>query len=383
MSNKILVVLLICALTACPNPTPNPTPTGTGKIQGKLFFDQNKNGVQDGTDAPRSGWQVWLDTNNNGLADLAESKSLTDANGNYNLNNLTAGTYALHHEMPIGYGSSLGVSRQILKPQIVGGTDAPVGKWNAIVALLKSNQSDPFNAQFCGGSLIAPEWVLTAAHCVVNDNNQVAVAATINVGIGFTKLENPLARIPVTQIIVHPNYVSSGNDNDIALLKLSFSSNKDTIRAILPSETALADTGINGLIVGWGALNGSDPQTFPVDLQESSVPIVSNSTCATQLNGIPITSNMLCAGFSGGGKDTCQGDSGGPLYVANQSGLRQAGVVSFGVGCALPNKSGVYTRLSQYDAWLVGHLNRVGAANISVTLNKDETKTQNFAIRTP
>uniref|UniRef100_A0A8C8DQK6 trypsin n=1 Tax=Oryzias sinensis TaxID=183150 RepID=A0A8C8DQK6_9TELE len=90
----------------------------------------------------------------------------------------------------------------------------------------------------------------------------------------------------------------------------------------------------------------------PQTLQEVQVPIVGNRQCKCSYGASSITDNMVCAGLLAGGKDSCQGDSGGPLVIKQNNLWIQAGVVSFGNGCALRNFPGVYTRVSQYQTWI-------------------------------
>ena len=105
--------------------------------------------------------------------------------------------------------------------------------------------------------------------------------------------------------------------------------------------------------MGWGltAENG----LTSTHLREVTVPVVTNAVCSAGYasDGITIADTMLCAGSAQGGKDSCQGDSGGPIAIKDTNGTwKQIGVVSFGIGCARPNKYGVYTRVSEFIDWI-------------------------------
>ncbi|XP_013769974.1 transmembrane protease serine 9 [Pundamilia nyererei] len=233
-----------------------------------------------------------------------------------------------------------------LNTRIVGGQVAPVGSWPWQVSLQR------FGSHFCGGSLINSQWVLTAAHCF---ETITSTGLTVNLGRQSLQGSNPnAASRTVTQIIKHPNYNSGTNDNDVCLLRLSspVTFNNYISPVCLAASDSSFYSGVNSWVTGWGNIGEGVSLPSPQNLMEVEVPVVGNRKCNCNYGVGSITDNMICAGFSAGGKDSCQGDSGGPM-VSKQSGRWiQAGVVSFGEGCARPNLPGVYTRVSQYQTWI-------------------------------
>uniref|UniRef100_A0A668UST4 Peptidase S1 domain-containing protein n=1 Tax=Oreochromis aureus TaxID=47969 RepID=A0A668UST4_OREAU len=227
-----------------------------------------------------------------------------------------------------------------LNTRIVGGQVAPDGSWPWQVSLQTSG------SHFCGGSLINSQWVLTAAHCFQTTDQS---GLSVNLGRQTLQGSNPNAvSQTVTQIIIHPNYNSKTNDNDICLLRLS--SPVTFTSYISPVCLAASDStfysGVNSWVTGWGNTGEGVSLPFPQNLMEVEVPVVGNRQCNCD-NGVgTITDNMICAGLSAGGKDSCQGDSGGPMVIKQNGRWIQAGVVSFGEGCARPNFPGVYARVS-------------------------------------
>lgn len=387
MKISLLVLLLAALLTSCPDPTPI-VPPDAATVTGILFDDQNGNNLKDATDTGLFGWTIYNDANNNATLDAGEFKTSTNSSGAYSLT-VTAGTLHIRHLMNLGFNSSqaVNVTDVQVNPQIVGGTNAANGAYPFMVALLTATQPEPYQGQFCGGSLIAPHWVLTAAHCIVQSSDANGVptafllAANLDVMLGSNRLENPVTRIRAAQILVHPNYNAKTQDNDMALVKLSGDSNLATVQPLLPSDLALAAVGTSAKVIGWGD-QASGANNYPIDLKEANVPIITQTTCSNAYSGI--SARMICAGFAKGGIDSCQGDSGGPLLVS--SGLagvwRQAGVVSFGEGCALPKFPGVYTRVSEFNAYLETQLGRGTAAVQDVTGVKTQTLSGvSFAVR--
>ncbi|MDQ7016384.1 MAG: trypsin-like serine protease [Gammaproteobacteria bacterium] len=237
-------------------------------------------------------------------------------------------------------------AEQKVTNRIVGGTPSVAGAYPWMVSLQDNL------GHFCGGSLIADRWVLTAAHCTFDFNNTPLPASQLHVAIGINMLDSvtPNQLITVKAIHIHPDYThNSGSDSDIALLELSQTSSQTPTLTATPSLMTQVAVATPLRVMGWGVLqeNGRASNT----LQEVDLPLVSQSSC-NQSYGGGITDNMLCAGFAAGGKDSCQGDSGGPLLYQNNGVWHQVGVVSFGNGCAQAGFPGVYTRVANYESWI-------------------------------
>jgi trypsin len=228
---------------------------------------------------------------------------------------------------------------------IVGGTEAEAGEWPGAVALYK-NSSRPV----CGGVLIADSWVLTAGHCVTVSSPTGGVSS---VAIGRHKLSVTTVgeTRTVDRAIRHAGYANL--DNDLALLHLTTPASASIPRAKVISKTDIASvtTGADTIVVGWGRTAESGGVAADA-LREVTVPIIANDVCKTYPRYENVTANMICAGFTTGQYDSCQGDSGGPLYMVLGGEKKVVGLVSWGIGCARPNAPGVYTRVSNYLAWL-------------------------------
>jgi trypsin len=222
------------------------------------------------------------------------------------------------------------------KPCIVGGTVTGVSEAPWVIAL-NTTQSTSSSGRYCGAALVAPDKIVTAAHCM---DEAVSTYYAVQ---GRTNLADDSAgRVSaISKAWIDPRYNTKDNRYDVAVLTLA---KPFTGVPVLAIETrARADSaGAVPTVYGWGDTQGTGPDET---LQKAAVPDLGDRTCLANksyvTNGYAAATNV-CAGYLKGGTDACQGDSGGPLVLNG----RLLGVVSWGQGCAQPGNPGVYTEIA-------------------------------------
>jgi secreted trypsin-like serine protease len=258
---------------------------------------------------------------------------------------------------------------------VVGGSNASPGEYPSVAEIT-------FGPFLCTGTLVSPNWVLTAGHCSNITAGTVASPASwppqlINVRIGGVTRTDGEKRT-VSRVVMHPDYLLT-NGYDISLLQLSQSSTMTPTQVAGAGERSIWTAGTMETIVGWGVTeeDGSRPQT----LQEAQVPITTDAYCDGAYGSDFDPATMVCAGFPEGGVDTCQGDSGGPMFGRTSAGtLRVVGATSWGDGCARPGKPGVYARVGDETLrpWIAA---TTGSGVSGTSAATTATTTQSAAVR--
>ncbi|XP_037002010.1 chymotrypsin-like elastase family member 2A [Artibeus jamaicensis] len=235
--------------------------------------------------------------------------------------------------------------------RVVGGEDVRSNSWPWQVSLQYNS-----NGQWrhtCGGSLVATDWVLTAAHCISSSRTYRVVLGRHSLS---TEESGSLA-VQVSKLVVHEDWNSNkiSKGNDIALLRLASPvALTDKIQlGCLPPAGSILPNNYPCYVTGWGRLQTGG--ALPDILQQGRLLVVDYATCSSpSWWGSSVKTNMVCAGGDGV-ISSCNGDSGGPLNCQNANGQWEVhGIVSFGssLGCNYYHKPSVFTRVSNYIDWI-------------------------------
>ncbi|XP_043917900.1 chymotrypsin-like elastase family member 2A [Protopterus annectens] len=248
------------------------------------------------------------------------------------------------------YSCGVPSNKPNLSGKVVGGVEAIPNSWPWQISLQINKDGQWYHT--CGGSLIDPWWVLTAAHCI-NQKNQYRVA------LGKHNLlleEQGSLAIAADKLFPHNKFsmIFAANGYDIALVKLAepVTTTDEIEFGCIPQEEVILPHNYPCYVTGWGLLQAGG--TVSETLQQAQLPVVNYETCS-KLGwwATNVKKTMVCAGGDGV-VSGCNGDSGGPLNCQNEEGTWEVhGIVSFGSPlCSQKNKPTVFTRVSAYNSWI-------------------------------
>nr|6NMB_A Chain A, Urokinase-type plasminogen activator [Homo sapiens]6NMB_B Chain B, Urokinase-type plasminogen activator [Homo sapiens]6NMB_C Chain C, Urokinase-type plasminogen activator [Homo sapiens]6NMB_D Chain D, Urokinase-type plasminogen activator [Homo sapiens] len=268
-----------------------------------------------------------------------------------------------HHENLYFQSLKFQCGQKTLRPRfkIIGGEFTTIENQPWFAAIYRRHRGGSVT-YVCGGSLISPCWVISATHCFIDYPKKEDYI----VYLGRSRLNSNTQgemKFEVENLILHKDYSADtlAHHNDIALLKIRSKEGRcaqpsRTIQTIcLPSMYNDPQFGTSCEITGFGKENSTD-YLYPEQLKMTVVKLISHRECQQpHYYGSEVTTKMLCAADPQWKTDSCQGDSGGPLVCSLQGRMTLTGIVSWGRGCALKDKPGVYTRVSHFLPWIRSH----------------------------
>ncbi|XP_032644520.1 hepatocyte growth factor activator serine protease [Chelonoidis abingdonii] len=241
--------------------------------------------------------------------------------------------------------------RSFIRPRIIGGSSSLPGSHPWLAAIYIGNS-------FCGGSLVHPCWVVSAAHCFANSPLKSSIRIVLGQHL-FNKTTDVTQTFEIEKYILHPDYsVFNPTEHDIVLIRLKKNNQRCAVKTQFVQPVCLPESGMSFpdqhkcQIAGWGHRH-ENASNYSNVLQEALVPIVPDHKCRSpEVYGDEVSEYMFCAGYFDSKSDACQGDSGGSLACEKNKISYLYGIISWGDGCGRVNKPGVYTRVTKYVDWI-------------------------------